>query len=225
MPNPKQPPVQGPWSDHEKTVRIPVRIDAHDRIDYLYGGPLPKMREGTIGDLVVPERSITDKSAVCRLQQDQVVPFLRLGSVVRFAVDGRHTPAGLSQHLEDVATLDMKKSHAVPVILDRMALALHLRGTKLATLGRVSCWIPSLQARAESLNHAYRLISEQFEPMRISHSGNVFKLGYCKPFDRWISLDALRKTTAAKFETQLGSTAARALKQFPERVADGGLMP
>lgn len=209
MPIPKQPAIQGPWSDHEKTVRIPVRIHTHDQIDYLYGGPLPKMREGTIGDLVVPERSITDKSDVCRLQQDQVVRLLRLGSVVKFAVDGRHTPAELSQHLEDVATLDMKKPHAVPVILDRMALELHLRGTKLARLGRVSCRIPSLELRAESLNHAYRLISERFEPMRISHSGNVFKLGYCKPFDRWVSLDTLRKTTAAKFETQLSRTAAQ----------------
>ena len=218
MPSPKQPPVQSLWSDQEKTVRIPVRIRTHGRIDYFYGGPLPKMREGTIGDLVVPERSITEKREVSRLQQDQVVRFLPSGSVVKFAVDGSHTPAELKQHLEDVATLGMKKSHAVPVTLDKMALALRLRGTKPATLGRVTCWIPSLKIRAQSLNHAYRLISEQFEPRRISHSGNVFELGYCKPFDRWVSLDALRKTIAAKFEMQLSRTAAQVLEQLSERV-------
>ena len=209
MRDPKRSPVQDLWSDQEKTVRIPVRIRTHGRIDYFYGGSLPKMREGTIGDLLVPERSITEKREVCRLQQEKVVQFLPSGSVVKFAVNGSHAPADLKQHLEDVATLGMKKAHAVSVILDEVALALRLRGTKLATLERVTCWIPSLEIRAQSLNHAYRLISEQFEPRRISHTGNVFELGYCKPFDRWVSLDALRKTVAARFEEQLIRTAAQ----------------
>lgn len=208
MRNPKRSPVQDLWSDQEKTVRIPVRILTHGRIDYLHGGPLPKMKEGTIGDLVVPERSITEKEDVYRLQQEKLVQFLPSGSVVKFAVNGRHAPAELKQHLEDIATLGMKKSHAVPVILDKMALALRLRGTKLATLERVTCWIPSLEIRAQSLNHAYRLISEQFEPRRISHTGNVFELGYCKPFDRWVSLDALRKTITARSEMQFSRTVA-----------------
>ena len=170
------------------------------------------MREGTIGDLLVPERSITEKREVCRLQREKTVQFLPSGTVVKFAVNGSHTPAELKQHLEDVANLGMKKSHAVPVTLDKMALVLRLRGTKPATLGRVTCWIPSLEIRAQSLNHAYRLVSEQFEPRRISHSGNVFDLGYCKQFDQWVSLDDLRKTVAAKFEMQLSRTAAQVLE-------------
>ena len=221
MPNPKRPPSQGLWSDQEKTIRIPVRICTDGRIDYFYGGPLPQMREGTIGDLVVPEWSITENREVRRLQQDQVVRFLPLGSIVKFAVDGRRTPAQLTQHLKNVAALGLKKSHAVPVVLDKKALALRLRGTKTATLGRVTCWIPSLQIRAQSLNHAYRLISEQFEPERISHSGNVFELGYCESppqSDRWVSLDTLRKTIAARFEMQLSRTAAQVLEQLPESV-------
>ena len=218
MRNPKQPPVQNLWSGQEKTVRIPVRIRAHGRIDYFYGGSLPKMREGTIGDLVVPERSIIEKSEVCRLQQDQVVQFLPAGSVVKLAVNGSHAPAELKQHLEDVATLGIKKPHTVPVVLDKKALALRLRGTKPATLGRVTCWIPSLETRAQSLNHAYRLISEQFEPRRISHSGNVFELGYCEHSDRWVSLDALRMTVAARFEMQLSRLGAQVLEQLSERV-------
>ncbi len=220
MPNPKRPPAHGLWKDHEKRVQIPVRIGTDGRIDYFYGGPLPKMREGTVGDLVVPEWSIAENREVCRLQKDQVVQILPSGSVVKFAVDGRRTPAHLKKHLENVATLGMNKPHAVPVFLDKKALALRLRGTKPATLGRVTCWIPSLQVRAQSLNHAYRLISEQFEPERISHSGNVFELGYCEPesLDRWVSLDTLRKTIAAKFEMQLSRTAAQVLEQLPERV-------
>ena len=218
MRNPKQPPVQNLWSDQEKTVRIPVRIRTHGRIDYFYGGALPKMREGTIGDLVVPERSITEKREVCRLQQDQVVQFLPSGTVVKFAVNGSHAPAELKQHLEEVATLGIKKPHTVPVTLDKKALALRLRGTKPATLGRVTCWIPSLEIRAQSLNHAYRLISEKFEPRRVSHSGNVFELGYCKQSDRWVSLDTLRKTVSARFEMQLSRTAAQVLEQLSERV-------
>ncbi len=135
-----------------------------------------------------------------------------------FAVNGSHAPADLKQHLTRAATPGMKNPHAVTVTLDEAPVELRLRGTKPATLGRVNCWIPSLKARARSLNHAYRLISEKFEPQRISHSGNVFELGYCIQSDLWVSLDSLRKTVVAKFEMQLSRTSAQVLEQLSARV-------
>ena len=58
--------------------------------------------------------------------------------------------------------------------------------------------------KAVSLNHAYRLISEKFEPNRISHAGNVFQKmvhlgaqGICYPLDEY------RNTLAAIHEDAL----------------------
>ena len=218
MTRPKQP-VSGQWllSEQGKTIRIPVRIHTDGQIEYFYGGALPKMH-GTIGDLVVPERSISDQREVCRLQQSHVVPFLDSGSLVMLAVDGTNTPAELKQHLKEAITLGMKKSHAVELTLNKIPLRLRLRGTKPATLEGVPCWIPSLQIEAKSLNHAYRLVSERFEPSRISHSGNLFELGYFKSGDTWITLGDLRNATVARFEMLFSRTASKVFERLPEKI-------
>ena len=205
-------------SEQEKTIRIPVRIRTNGKIEYFYGGKLPEMLDGTIGDLVAPEWAITDQREVYRLQHERVVPFLPAESIVMFAVDGNNTPAELKQHLKDGALLGTKKSHAVELSLEENPLRLRLRGTKPGTLESVACSIPSLQMKAKSLNHAYRLVSQRFEPRRISHSGNVFELGYFKLKDTWISLGDLRNTTAAGFEMLLSRTAAKVFEQLPEKV-------
>lgn len=135
-----------------------------------------------------------------------------------FAIDGNKTPASLKEHLKDAPIPEMNKSHAVALTLDEEPLRLRLRGTKPATLQGVNCWIPSLRLNARSLNHAYRLVSERFEPNRISHSGNVFKLGYCKPGDRWISLDVLRESATARFEMRFSRTASEVFARLPEKI-------
>lgn len=68
------------------------------------------------------------------------------------------------------------------------------RGTKTAKLLPCKCNIPSLHQEARSINHAYTLISQAFEPDRSSHTGNAFtKVFY---FDNrrniWQPLKALR---------------------------------
>ena len=134
------------------------------------------------------------------------------------AVDGTNTPVDLKQHLQPAIALGMKKSHAVELMIHKSPLRLRLRGTKPATLEDVPCWIPSLEKEAKSLNHACRLVSEGFEPSRISHSGNVFELGYFKSGDTWISLGDLRDTTVARFEMLFCRTAARVLERLPEKI-------
>ena len=204
--------------EQEKTIRIPVRIRTNGEVEYFYGGALPAMSDGTIGDLVVPEWSITGQKDVFRLQQEHVVPFLPARSVVMLAVDGTNTPAELKKHLKNAAILGMKKSHAVALTIGENPLRLRLKGTKPATLESVTCWIPSLRMKATSLNHAYRLVSERFEPRRISHSGNVFELGYFKPSTTWISLGDRRSALAESFEMLLSRTAAEVFERLPEKI-------
>ena len=213
-------PLGGRWPlpEQEKTIRIPVRIRTDGQIEYFYGGALPEMRDETIGDLVVPERSITDQREVYRLQQERVVPFLDSGSIVMLAVDGTNTPAELKQHLKEAIAVGMKKSHAVELTINEIPLRLRLRGTKPANLESVPCWIPSLKMKAKSLNHAYRLVSERFEPRRISHSGNIFQIGYFKSGDTWISLGDLRDATVAQFEMLFSRTASNVFERLPEKI-------
>ena len=183
-------PFYGQWllSEQEKTVLIPVRIRADGRIEYFYGGDLPGILDGTVGDLVVPEWSLTDQREVSRLQQDHVVEILPTGSEVIFAIDGNKTPVKLREHLKDAPIPEMNKSHAVALTLDEEPLRLRLRGTKPATLQGVNCWIPSLRLNARSLNHAYRLVSERFEPKQ--------NLALGKRFQTWL-LQARRQMDLA----------------------------
>lgn len=202
--------------DHSKTVRIPVRIHSDGRIEYFYGGSLPSIRDGTIGDLVVPEYSLTEKDEVRLIQKEDVVLLLASGSTIRFAIDGTQTHPSLQKHLRPkLASSGNNKSHAVEVEL-RGDLELQLRGTKQAILKKVECWIPSLERTAKSLNHAYGLVSEWFETNRISHSGNVFMLGYFKEEKTWIQLNTIRESKGARFELYLTRLGARILERIPE---------
>ena len=207
-----------PWPEREKAIRIPIRVGNNGEIEYFYGGALPVMKEGTIGDLVVPAWSISEEKEALRLQQEHIVQLLRSGSVVMLVVDHRRTPDELRKHLKEGIQRGSRNSMGVEVIL-RQELMLRLRGTKPASLKDVTCCVPSLEEEAKSLNHAYRLVSEKFEPQRRSHSANVFKVGYyVDPKDRWISLDSLRNAAEASVEMLFSRIGAKIVESLPKEM-------
>lgn len=67
----------------------------------------------------------------------------------------------------------------------------------------VKCDIPALGKVANSLNHAYSLISEAYEIERISHIGNVFKKVYYRDDFSYHELDTLRGNIQYKFEEDI----------------------
>ncbi|MCI0364087.1 MAG: hypothetical protein L0219_09420 [Phycisphaerales bacterium] len=68
-----------------------------------------------------------------------------------------------------------------------------LRQGKEPQLRPCACIIPLLpKAEPISLNHAFTLLSMEFETERKSHSGNVFQRGYVVRKDRWLNLHDLR---------------------------------
>ena len=82
----------------------------------------------------------------------------------------------------------------VEVVLDE-TLTLRKRGSKSPRLDDVRCHVPALpDASYQSLNEAYRRISEAFEPTRRSAGGNVFLNVYYFNEDRnsWRPLGELR---------------------------------
>lgn len=83
----------------------------------------------------------------------------------------------------------------------RMPLKMELRGgAKPARLEPCPCDIVTLKKEAFSVNHAYTLLSEVYEPRRMSHTGNVFtKIYYFNVNKRaWEPLEALRRVHMKK---------------------------
>jgi hypothetical protein len=78
-------------------------------------------------------------------------------------------------------------------------LSLQVRGDQEARLSPCLCTIPALRHEAESLNHAFTLISEAYETKRRSHSGNVFERAYAQDErGNWQKLDELRLKAITK---------------------------
>jgi arginyl-tRNA--protein-N-Asp/Glu arginylyltransferase len=80
-------------------------------------------------------------------------------------------------------------------------------GQKSSRLSTCKCFVPALQEKATSLNHAYKIISKKVETKRPTNSGNVFKkVYYLDQRNRWQMLEHLRKRFDAQFERRYTST-------------------
>ncbi len=196
-----------------KTVVIPTKV-VSGKFQYFYGGPLPKLRDGTIFDLVVPEQAIEDKTFLGVIENSHFEELLSKDKTIYAAVSSSQVPTNLrdsafsmgSLNLDPVIASFFNDARFVKIVLDE-PLYLQLRGTKQGRLKPVKCTIPDLNEKAISLNHAYRLVSEAFEPQRISHVGNVFqKMLFIDSNKRCFLLDDLRSDFEAKYEHSLEPT-------------------
>lgn len=187
---------------YDKTVKIPARV-VGGGFEYFYGGPLPELRDGTILDFSVPESAIEDTAFLKVLKTGTYEEILPKGAKVYAAVSSRHIPPALSNKTLSLKNYLLPDELFVEIVLEE-PLKLQLRGTKPGRLKAAKCVIPTLNKKALSLNHAYRLISEAFEPDRISHSGNVFqKMMYIVPDKGCRLLDDLRGLFEASHEVGL----------------------
>jgi len=184
----------------QKRLRIGVRFDGVGFV-LLDGQPLPKLEKNSVAELVVVPESIEDASIRARLTGQKSIPFLKEGALVLFGVsptmiDNKHAaglvkpehPRILSEYLFVEVKLDAD-------------LWLQVRGDQEAGLSRCLCTITALSRPAESLNHAFTLISEAYETKRRSHSGNVFERGYVMSKSGWQNLDELRLDAIARSQS------------------------
>jgi len=176
----------------KKTVRILVRFRAGSivRPD---GTPLPKIQDGTLGDLALQADHLVDEAERRELEQESVMELLPPHTVVFVGLSPgmmNVIPRGL------VKSVDLKAGYGYLFAEVRLqeALVLRLRGDKEPALEDCRCIIPRLNVEARSLNHAFTLLSTKFETKRISHTGNVFTRVYCYSHTRkaWHPLDELR---------------------------------
>jgi len=187
---------------YEKKVLIPVKI-VDGKVEYFYGGPLPELKEGTIGDLLIPRYAVLNNNVLELLEKEEAVELLPLGSHLRALVTIRNELASDQTKYFIRAENIQQTGYLVQIVL-KETLKLRLRGTKKGELLDCRCSIPALSDReADSLNQAYTLISQKFEPLRKSHSGNVFaKVFSLDAQTKWRPLKELRDALEAKYEKE-----------------------
>ena len=221
----------------EATVRIPVRIEK-GRITYLYSRKRLPLRDGAVGELVLPAQAVLDRDWLSPLKAERPVEIVPAGESLLLAMRLRKIPAvyhgqlflpnsdRLRNHFqqpEDLHTTELPLDHFDTGVLKPLTwgddafvevklvepLSLVLRGTKSAILRGGECRIPVLDRQATSLNHAYTVISEVFEPERRSHTGNVFDRVRYFEGTYWRRLDDLRADREAEYEKHLIAEATK----------------
>jgi hypothetical protein len=195
----------------EKTLRIGVRFHGTGFV-LLDGRPLPKLAEDSLAELVLSPEQIVDEGARAMFTAERMVPFLEVGASVMIGVSRNMLEGSSSKGMVDPRDLRIVSKYLfVPVKLEG-SLFLRIRGDQEARLSDCDCSLAAVEAPAVSLNHAFTIISETYETLRRSHSGNVFDRAYALDKDgKWRSLDDLR--TAA-----LAEPVARAARADPLRL-------
>lgn len=171
-----------------RTVKIPIKIvNGHPCL--FPDGKLPDLKDGTIGDLVVPAHSFSDPKIAAQFAEEHREPFLPVGTRLAAQINPEHVPEQHRKHVEHSMPGYMGAAVVFTLAEDQQILR---RGTKSAELLPCRCTIPSLGEDAKSVNHAYTMISQAYEPHRISHTGNVFTKVYYLAGNTWKPLKELR---------------------------------
>ena len=187
----------------EKRTLIPFKVVDGKLVHFYDHTPISELREGTIGEIIVHNFEIKDKARVRQYNAEADVAFLPQWTRLLAQISTKSVPENLKQWLQPEGKYI--GSGAVEIIL-QTDLSLHLRGTKKAKLSLCVCAIPALEAHIkeppQSVNEAYRLISEHFEPHRRSHAGNVFNCVFYleEPSKIWQPLKVLRDQRQAEHE-------------------------
>ena len=192
--------------EQEKTAKIPIQV-RDGQIQFYFDDSLPDLKEGIIGELVVPYYAVLDPKARKLFSEERKIPLFKKKTLLYVQLRPetpddakpfaphllRPFPKGTRFYVQlDQETPQGGKSvvaqlhdHLVGVqrIFTRIELQdtlyLWLRGTKAPTLSETPCKIPALDNKeAHSVNHACTLLSEKVERHRISHTTNVFKSVY-----------------------------------------------
>jgi hypothetical protein len=192
---------------NEPTVRIPVQwIDG--RWQLVGGGTLPLLTANVTADLVISSSCLADEEERARWMAETTIQLLAKGTELFARVNPENVPQSQRQRLEKMTQPCPRASAYVKIVLDGN-LSLTVTPGKKGALLDCNCQIPALDAKANSVNEAYKKIVTVFEPNRRSNSGNVFLLVFVKQNDALMSLDILRE--------QMTNDAALTGARLPER--------
>lgn len=211
-------------------VRVPVRM-VNGQWEFFYGGNVP-VREGTFGELLIQKERITDPKFLRALRKRSEHLLLDEGTALMVALSARDqsklderykallqeiSPEHLSN--EYYWTSRPAGTRFVSVVIGPPlegfpgyrrqqpgGVWLQLEGAQPKGLLVSSVELPEAVSEepCQSLNHAFTLLSEVFEPWRQSHTGNVYqRMLYQESNGKWYPLERLRRAAEATEEHAL----------------------
>ena len=206
-------------------VTVPVKR-VGDTWEFFYGGDVP-VREGTLGMLTFSVERISDEIFRARVTTERAFKVLDEGTPLLVALSDRSqngchigpwpkpfpaaAPPGTTRW-EAVLLGPPKKdsksaeSEQLELIPEKGGLWLKLKGLEKCELLTSTIIMPQgvHQLAAISLNHAFTLLSQEYEKHRISNTGNVYTRAFYQDRDKcWYPLDDLRRGVQAEAERTL----------------------
>jgi len=213
-------------------IRIPVKL-VDGQWEFFYGGEVP-VRDGTIGDLVVDKNQVKDKNFLKSLTQQTnhkifdfgtrllvaltVKPHVLLDDELRKQLIPRDNST-LKIEWGSVGIAIPPDTRYLPVYVDEFSefqyrpapnekggVWLRVEGLEPKNVISSSIKLPeTIKANAaDSLNHAFTILSEIYEPWRKSHTGNIYqRVFYQEKNEKWYPIDVLRKAKEATEEHRL----------------------
>ncbi len=213
-------------------IRIPVKL-VDDKWEYFYGGELP-IKNGTIGELVVEKHSIEEKDFLAQLKRKSKHQILKVGTPLLVALTIKRLadiPENIQCHLLPVGkdgpelgdiyyhTLRSAGTRFIRITISgptarqiredlkaEGGVWIELEGLHPKSLSTSMVELPDGVSKdhVDSLNHAFTLLSEKFEPWRKSHTGNIYdRMLYQEMNGKWYPLNILRNAAVAQEEHQL----------------------
>ena len=157
----------------ESDVLVPVMVRER-RIEFFFLGHPLSLREGAVGELLLPRSSVLDDHLLSLLEEKREIVLLTKGNFLYAQVSGVAPGAeGILTAADGIESPSGDWFYAALELHE--TLHLKLDGTKQPSLARTKTRIPLMKVEANSLNHACTLLSERFERSRQSHTANVFK--------------------------------------------------
>jgi hypothetical protein len=204
-------------------VTVPVRR-VGTKWEFFYGGDVP-VRDGTVGDLVIPASQIMDEHFLEMVSEEIVVQVFSEGVPLMVALGDRsvsgervgppwpdvpreNVPPGTTRFEQIVIGPPKPKpagfrqrgsSEKKPA----GGLWIRLKGLERSELECSTVLLPVglPEKSAISLNHAFTLLSEYYEKHRISHTGNVYeRVFYMEENNKWYPIAHLREGVRARAE-------------------------
>ena len=216
----------------DKKVRIPVRM-VDGEWEVAFGGKAP-VRDGQEAELLVPEKAITDKAFLSEMKRRVVLPILERGTKLRaylatkdfkgVSEDQRKQLLSWENWPREVGTdaIDNWSSGGLSFFeltigppterqmeddtLKAGGLWLEIKGRKATSLISSTFELPECVSdeTAISLNHAFTLLSEVYEPWRKAHTGSVYeRFLYKESNGRWYPLSLLRDARMAENDQKI----------------------
>jgi hypothetical protein len=225
--------MTGSYHDPNWTEKVTIPVKrVGDRWEFFYGGDVP-VKEHALGELTIDTASIKDGPFRDRVTQEALVCILDEGTTLRITLSDRECPIykhqkefatglpiGATRVVEvqigPVRTNKSLKQMELPMVQEKGGLWLKVKGLERCELHGSTIKMPSDfgVAYAQSLNHAYTLLSERYEKHRLAHTGNVYERIFYQDKDQlWYPLGDLRQGVLATAERKLLADAWLALEQ------------